>query len=221
MLAMMPRTAPAATILSSAAPAGEAAIMALKNMAIRNAVARSAVMRSSVADVAGEHAGTDADLLHRPVVFCADVGAENQLGIRTAMQPAIVLQLALELARRPAGIAERQDRARRAGAAGDCFENIECGGEADALIDRQGGVLDEKVGALQHGDVAGARRKLNLLGLGNDVEFYQKVRKVDVRGGLVDDDAHRALRRVSAHVDQATRETLILHAGRCDQHLPI
>src|SRR3954467_2997701 len=146
MLAMMPRTAPAATRLISAAPAGEAAVMApknmaLKNMAISNAVARSAVMRSSVADVAGEHAGTDADLLHRPVVFCADVGAENQPGIRTAMQPAIVLQLALELARRPAGIAERQDRARRAGAAGDCFENIEGGGGAVVLIDRQGGVL--------------------------------------------------------------------------------
>src|SRR3954453_1297415 len=153
MLVMMPRTAPAATILSSAAPAGEAAIVA-----ISNAVARSAVMRSSVADVAGEHAGTDADLLHRPVVFCADVGAENQLGIRTAMQPAIVLHLALELARRPAGIAERQDRARRAGAAGDCFENIECGGEADALIDRQGGVLDEKVGAVQHEAALGLHR---------------------------------------------------------------
>src|SRR5258708_3867107 len=114
----------AATILSSAAPAGEAAIMA-----ISNAVARSAVMRSSVADVAGQHAGTDADLLHRPVVFRADVGAENQLGVCAAMQPAIVLQLALELARRPAGIAERQDRACRAGAPGDRFENIECGGE--------------------------------------------------------------------------------------------
>jgi hypothetical protein len=56
-------------------------------------------MRSSVADVAGQHAGTDADLLHRPVVFRADVGAENQLGVRAAMQPAIVLQLTLELAR--------------------------------------------------------------------------------------------------------------------------
>src|SRR5258708_2902601 len=126
MLAMMPRTAPAATTLISAAPAGEAAIMA-----IRNAVARSAGT-SSVADFAGQHAGANADLLHRPVVLCVDVGAEDQFGVGAAMQPAIVLQLAFELARRPAGIAERQDRARRTGAAGDRFENIECSGEADA-----------------------------------------------------------------------------------------
>src|SRR3954447_25525100 len=138
MLAMMPRTAPAATILSSAAPAGEAAIMALKNMAISNAVARSAVMRSSVADVTGQHAGTDAELLHRPVVFRVNVGAEDQLGVGAAMQPAILLQFAFELARRPARIAERQDRARGTGAAGDGFQDIECGGEADTLVDRQG-----------------------------------------------------------------------------------
>ena len=33
-------------------------------------------------------------------------------------------------------------------------------------------------------------------------------------GRLVDDDAHRALGRMGAHVDQAARETLVLHAGR-------
>src|SRR5213083_987289 len=129
MLAMMPRTAPAATILSSAAPAGEAAIMALKNMAISNAVARSAVIRSSVADVAGQHAGTDADLLHRPVVFRADVGAEDQFGIGTAVQPAVLLQFVLELARRPAGVAQSEDRARRTIAARDRFEDVERRGE--------------------------------------------------------------------------------------------
>src|SRR4051794_30764628 len=122
MLAMMPRTAPAATTLISAAPAGEAA-----SVTISNAEARSAGMRSSVADVTGQHAGTDAELLHRPVVFRVNVGAEDQLGVGAAMQPAIMLQLALELARRPAGIAERQDRARGTGAAGDGFEDIECG----------------------------------------------------------------------------------------------
>src|SRR5947209_482490 len=102
MLAMMPRTAPAAATLISAAPAGDAASMGFKNTAISNAVARSAVMRSSVADVTGQHAGTDAELLHRPVVFRADVGAEDQLGVGAAMQPAVLLQFAFELTRRPA-----------------------------------------------------------------------------------------------------------------------
>src|SRR3954470_9312785 len=143
MLAMMPRTAPAAITLISAAAAGEVA-MALKNMATNNAVARSAFIRSGVADVARQHAGTDAELLHRAIVLRTDVGAEDQLGVGAAMQPAIMLQLVFELARRPAGVAERQDRARRSGATGDRFQNIERGGEADALVDRQGGILDEE-----------------------------------------------------------------------------
>src|ERR1043165_7407646 len=101
MPAMMPRTAPAATTLSSAALAGDTAVMALKvmalkTMAIRNAEARSILMRSGVADVAGQHAGPDAELLHGAVVFRLDVGAENQFRIGAAMQPAIVLQFVLE-----------------------------------------------------------------------------------------------------------------------------
>src|SRR3954466_11142987 len=104
MLAMMPRTAPAAITLISAAAAGEAAITALKNMATNNAVARSAFMRSGVADVARQHAGPDAELLHRAIVLRTDVGAEDQLGVGAAMQPAVMLQLVFELARRPAGV---------------------------------------------------------------------------------------------------------------------
>ena len=41
-----------------------------------------------------------------------DVGAEDQLRVGVAMQPAVLLDLVLELARRPAGVAEREDRAR-------------------------------------------------------------------------------------------------------------
>ena len=166
--------------------------------------------------------------------FSSMCGAEDQLGIGVAVQPAIVLQLVLELARRPAGIAERQDRAGRACAPRDRLEDVEGRGEADALVDRQGGVLDEEVGAvqheaalgldraaLQHGDFASLGRQLDLLGLGDHVELHQQVGEADVRGGLVDDDAHRALGRMRAHVDQAFRETLVLHAGRRNQHLPV
>src|SRR5262245_57258910 len=94
--------------------------------------------RSRVPGLAREHAENDADLLQRLGVFAADILAEDQLGIGGAMQPAIVLDLVLQLARRPAGIAEREDRAARSLSACDRLENVERGGQADALVDRQG-----------------------------------------------------------------------------------
>ena len=66
-----------------------------------------------------EHAGIDADLAQRADVFLLDVAAEDQIRIGIAMQPAIALDLGLELARRPAGIAEREDGVLGAGALGD------------------------------------------------------------------------------------------------------
>ena len=75
-----------------------------------------------------------------------------------AMQPAIVLDLVFELARRPAGIAERQDRARRAVAARDRLEDVEGRGEADAFVDRQGRVLDEEIARVQHEAAPGIDR---------------------------------------------------------------
>ena len=82
-----------------------------------------------------EHAGIDADLAQRASVFFVDVIAEDQIRIRVAMQPAIALDFGLELARRPAGIAEREDGVLRAGAPGDRLENIDGRGEANAFID--------------------------------------------------------------------------------------
>ena len=53
-------------------------------------------------------------LLQRRLVLALDVVAEDQFGVGRAMQPAVLLDLALELARRPARIAERQHGARAA-----------------------------------------------------------------------------------------------------------
>src|SRR5262249_1413858 len=70
-------------------------------------VRRGGVAWQCVPRLAGEHAEIDADLLQRLLVFTAGVLTENQLGIGRAMQPAVMLDLVLELARRPPGIAER------------------------------------------------------------------------------------------------------------------
>src|SRR5688572_33167829 len=78
-----------------------------------------AMTNSGVPGLVRQHAGIDADLAQRALVFFIDVVAEYQLRVGVAMQPAIVLDLVLELARRPAGIAQRQDRVLRSGALGD------------------------------------------------------------------------------------------------------
>src|SRR5215470_279561 len=39
--------------------------------------------------------------------------------------------------------------------------------------------------------------------------------------GLIDDDAHGALRGVRAHIDQAAREALVTHGGHRNQHLSV
>src|SRR5262245_43820799 len=94
---------------------------------------------------AREHAQIDADLLQCPLVFAVGVLAENQLGIGRAVQPAVMLDLVLELAGRPPGIAEREDRALRSLSARDRLEDVERRRETDALVDRHRRVLDEKI----------------------------------------------------------------------------
>src|SRR5262249_607868 len=83
------------------------------------------VPRSGVPGLAREHAEIDADLLQRLGVLAADILAEDQIGVGSAMQPTIVLDLVLQLARSPAGIAECEDRAVRSLPARDRLENVE------------------------------------------------------------------------------------------------
>src|SRR3954452_21237628 len=94
--------------------------------------------RSRVPGLARELAQLDPELAHRLLVFALDVGAEDQFRIGFAIEPAVLGDLVLELPRRPAGVAERQHRATRPLALRDRLQDIERGGEADAVVDRQG-----------------------------------------------------------------------------------
>src|SRR6267378_3716861 len=87
---------------------------------------------------ARQHAGVNAELPERPIVFGADVGAEDQVGIGGTMQPAILLNLGLKLPARP-------QRLPRTVASCDCLEDIERRGQADTVIDRQGRILDKVI----------------------------------------------------------------------------
>ncbi len=145
-----------------------------------------------------------------------------------------MLDLVLELAGRPAGIAERQDRALGAVAARDRLEDVERRGQADALVDRQSRILDEEVARMQHETAlgidgaslehlhaSGARRKLDQVGGRHDLELHQKIRETDMRRRLIDDDAHRAFGRMGADVDHAASKTLVAHRRHRDQHLTV
>src|ERR1043165_4300547 len=104
--------------------------------------------RKAVSGVAGfgrEHAEIDADLAQRLLVLGLGVLAEDEVEIGGAVQPAVLVDLVLELAGRPARIAERQHGALRSVAARDRLKDVERGGEAHALVDRQRRVLDEEV----------------------------------------------------------------------------
>src|SRR3954467_4198155 len=102
-------------------------------------------VRSRVPGLARELAELDAELAHRLLVLALDIGAEDQFRVGIAVEPAVVGDLVLELPRRPAGVTEREHRAARPLALRDRLQDIERGGEADAVVDRQGRILDEKI----------------------------------------------------------------------------
>src|ERR1700676_4462878 len=91
---------------------------------------------SRVAGLGREHADLDADLFQGQRVFALGIGAEDELAIGRAVQPAVLVNLALELAGRPARIAEREHRAGGSVAARNRLEDVESGGETNALVDR-------------------------------------------------------------------------------------
>ena len=145
-----------------------------------------------------------------------------------------MLNFGLELAGRPAGIAEGEDGACRSIATRYRLENIERRGKRDPFIDRQRRILDEKIAGVQHEaafgfnrtahehlDRAGARRQFDQIGGRQHLELHEQVGKVDIGRRLIDDDAHRAFGRMRAHIDHGARETLVLHGRRRDQHLTI
>ena len=188
----------------------------------------------SVAGFARQMAEIDADLAQRALVFVLDVAAEDQFGIGRAMQPAVLLDFLFELAGRPAGIAEREHRAHGPIAARDRLEDVERGGQADAVVDRQRRILDEEIGrmqheaapgldraALEHRHVLRPHRQLDALGLRDHLELHQKIRELDVLRRLVDDDAHGAFGRMRADIDHRARKTLVAHRRHGDQHLPV
>src|SRR5579885_483739 len=187
-----------------------------------------------VASVAREHADIDSDLAQRSLVLPLDVRAEDKVRVGRTMQPAVLLDLVLKLTRRPTGVAERQHRVRWSVAARDRLQDLERGGKADPLVDRQCRIFDEEIRRVQdeaapgldrtssqHPHLFDARRQLYALTGRNDFELYEQVREPDVRRGLVDHDAHGPLAGMRTDIDQAAREPLVSHRRHGNQHLTV
>ncbi len=168
------------------------------------------------------------------VIFAVDLGIEDELGIGRAVQPAIGVDLAFELARRPTGIAEREQRLVGAGALGDVAQNVDGGGEADALVDRQRALGLEVVGAVQHEAASGLDRTAEMhrhagqslrqpdaLLRRHDVELLEQLGETDIGRALVDDDAHGAVGRVRAHIDDRAGKARVAHRRHGDEQLAV
>src|SRR5215831_12920478 len=153
--AINPRTAPAEITLRSAASADRAVSIAI----VISIEAKIRIIGPSrVTGFARQHAEIDADLLQCPLVFRLGILAEDEVKIGGAVQPAVLMDLVFELAGRPSCITERKEGVARSFAASDRLENVEGSGEADALVDRQRGILDEEVARVQHEAAAGLDR---------------------------------------------------------------
>ena len=84
--------------------------------------------------------------------------------------------------------------------------------EAAARLDRT---------AHQHLHPADLLRQTDALRFRHDVELDEEIREVQVGGRPVEDDAHGALGGMRADVDHGTRETVVGHAGHCDEKLAV
>ena len=105
-----------------------------------------------------QHGRIDADLAQRPLVF----GLERRSKIRAwsagQLQPAVVLDLGLELAGRPARVAERQHGPVGTLALGDGAQDVDRRGQRDAVVDRQRRIVDEVIGRMEHEAAPGLDR---------------------------------------------------------------
>ena len=145
-----------------------------------------------------------------------------------------MLDFRLELPRLPTGIAQRQDCPVRPGALGDRAEYVDRGGQRDAVIDRQGRVVDEVIGrvedeaparfdraALQDADRLGALRQPDRFLRRDHLKLDQKLREAHLRRRLIDDDSHRAVLGMGAEIDHGPRKAVVGHARHGDEHLPV
>ena len=136
--------------------------------------------------------------------FVVEIAAEHQVFIRRHLQPAIGLDLGIELARTPSGIAKGQEALPRTGTASDVAQDVDRRGERDAAIYRQRSFA-VIVGCVQHEAPPGfdrpAEMHANFVSAegGLDAKLLQQIRESDRMDQPVHHQPHRPFRGVGAH----------------------
>src|SRR5438552_13123326 len=145
-------------------------------------------IRSGVTDFRRQPDRVDADHAEGAAVFRVEIAVEDHLRRCRAVQPAVRLDLGLELSGGPAGIAEGEHGILRAGTARDGLEDFQRRGEADMLVDRQRRALYEIIRAVQDESApglygaaavdlhaAGGAGQADLGAFGDDIELDQEI----------------------------------------------
>src|SRR6266851_9391155 len=103
----------------------------------------------SVTGFARKGSKVDSELRQSPVPFLAGTGVEDQPVVGRYIEPSILLNFPVELARPPARITQRQETTGRSFAAPDRTQNIERRRQRHLAIDRHGLAL-AIIGRMEH-----------------------------------------------------------------------
>ena len=156
--------------------------------------------------------------------FVAVVPAEHDVVVGRDGEPAIGLDLGIELPRPPAGIAQREEAAGRPVAAADGAQDVEGRGQRELAAHHQRAGLDV-IGRME--DEAAARldraAEMNMRAVARtlavDFELLQQLVDGDLVDQLVDHEPHRPLLVMGAHQDHRAGKARVLHLGHGDEQL--
>src|SRR5512135_82327 len=166
----------------------------------------------------------DAQQLHRRRQPLLDRRIEDDRVLGLDREPRVLRQLVLELARRPAGVAERHQDLGRAFAAADGLENVLGGGQPDRLTHPERGLplagrrVQHEPAVGLHGSAEKNRRIRQLAVAQREREALEQRLHGHV-DGAIHHYAERALLIVLAHVSQRPRKIRIDHVRHGDQEV--
>ncbi len=166
----------------------------------------------------------DAELGEGALPLVALSRIEDEVLVGGDAQPAVGLNLGIELAGTPAGVTERQKASLRSGAAANRAQDLERRSERDVAGDDQRAVLDI-IRRMQDESAAGLDRPAEMdatvveRGRRFDAELLHQGRPGHIFEKTIDDQTHRAILVVGAEIDHGPREARILHLRHGDEKM--
>ena len=211
--------------------AGRGSAAGIAQPSLLRVVLRARAVRPAAADASRVPGGArqqqriDVELAQRAAPLRVVVAVEHDGLVGRHRQPRILLDLGIELARSPAGIAQRQQTLARSVALGDRLQHVEAGGQRHRVVDAQA-ALAGPVRGVQHEAArvvhraAGAQPYPASRRHRRDLELPQQIVELGTLQRAIEHQAHRAFRRMRTEIDDALGKARILHRRHRDQQLP-